>query len=72
MEMWKRNSSPGLQLFTYKELRKNVLKINLLLLWTIFSFLIGLFKFLVIISLVTWRLAHNVKKMMFSHSEQNW
>ena len=50
MEMWKRNSSPALQLFTYKEPRKNVLKINLLLLWTIFSFFIGLFKFLVIIS----------------------
>ena len=36
MEIWKRNSSPGSQLFSYREPRKNLLKVKLLLLWAIF------------------------------------
>ena len=67
MEMWKRNSS---ELFSYREPRKNVLKINLLLLWAIFLFFHVFFIF-VIFSQVTW-LQHTMSKMMFSHSEQNW
>ena len=53
MEMWKKNSSE-------REPRRNVLKINLLLLRAIFpSFFIGLFHFRVIFSQVTERSAHN-------------
>ena len=59
VEAWRRNS---LELCSYREPRKNILKINLLLLWVIFlCFFIGLFNFRVIFSQVTWRSAHNVK-----------
>ena len=48
-------------LFSYKEARKNVLKISLLLLWVIFLFFMGLFDFLLNFSPLTWCPAHNVK-----------
>ena len=55
MEMCKRNSSAS-----YREPRKNVLKNNLLLLWTIFlCFFIGLFHYLVIFPQMTWHSAHS-------------
>ena len=54
-------ASSALQLFSYGE-PKNVLKINLPLLWGIvLCFFIGPLHFLVFFSQVTWCLAHNVK-----------
>ena len=61
MEMWKRNSSPGSQPFSYRKPRKNMLKTNLFL-WVLFRCIfIAAFYFLVIFSQETWLLAYNIK-----------
>ena len=72
IEMWKRNSSLGSQLFSYRQPRKNVSKINLPLLWAIFLFFQRFLPFSCYFSLVIWRPSHTTSKTVFSHSARNW
>ena len=69
--MWKRNSS---ELSNYREPRKNILKINLLLLWAIFMCFLMQQVFSIFLLFFHKRpdVQHTTLKMMFSHSEQNW
>ena len=62
MKIGKSNGLPDLQLFSYRNPRKNILKINLLLLLAIFPcFFVAAFHFLVIFSQVVRLSPHNVK-----------
>ena len=62
---WRRKDIPRVsssELFSYREPRKTLLKINLLLLWAIFqSLFVGRLLFCIVYSQVTWCSAHNVK-----------
>ena len=71
MKIWKSNGLPGLQLLNYRKPRKNILKINLLLLLAISPcFFVAVFHFLVIFSQVVWLSPHNFKNNVATFREE--